>query len=81
MEQQQIFQIVIKEKLNKEKFAQEPQCEFEGGKMNEVYWKGWSDAEERIKKLIDEIRGEEYTDLEIWEEMKKDLKARIEGEK
>lgn len=53
--------------------------------MNEVYWKGWSDAEERIKKLIDGRIAKlehcrdtcESQELDTLEE----LKARIEGEK
>jgi len=44
-------------------------------------WKkqGISEERERIVKLIDEFNGKEFTDYEIWEEMKKELKSRIKG--
>ena len=32
-----------------------------------------------VLELIDKFPGEDYTDLEIWEDMKKELKQKIEG--
>ena len=33
---------------------------------------------EEIIKIIDEFKGEEYTDFEIWEEIKEELKQKIQ---
>ena len=32
-----------------------------------------------VKKLINNFKGEEYTDKEIWEEIKKELRKQING--
>jgi len=43
------------------------------------YSYGYKKALKDVKELIDEFKGQEYTDLEIWEEIKKELKKRING--
>jgi hypothetical protein len=37
-------------------------------------------AQDIFIKMLDEFKGEEYTDLEIWEDIKKELKRKL-GEK
>jgi len=59
-------------KINKELVAIEcPRC----------YTKGFDKERSKIVDLINNFKGEEYTDLDIWEEIKQELVKEIEGGK